>query len=189
MQRHTIALCQVGFAKLRDRTDALAHHHHLTPGQQALADLLGVAALYRALAEHHPARFWLVSAILGDPRHMVSDDEALHIAAPLIGLMGEVSQRMDAAARHGTLRSGTPLQRSTILISALQGVLQVGKLERLAPDAIHAQALAAQLAVNLMRGWGASEADLVAARAVVDTLTPQLEELVREPLFSTEEAA
>jgi hypothetical protein len=62
------------------------------------------------------------------------------------------------------------LARTITLAAALNGVLQVGRLSRIAPELLDGERLAAALLNDILLGWGAAPAALAKAHRQLDAL-------------------
>jgi len=129
---------------------------------------LAMGALYRALSVAEPAWYALVTAMLADPRRIVADDVAAPAVAPMLALVGQVADTL-RAAEGVALVPGDAGARAIQLVSALQGVLQLRKLERLTPG-LDADRLARDLTRTLLLGWGAALQALGEAEAALADL-------------------
>lgn len=150
----------------------------LPADRRALLHVLVTGEVYAQAARRRPTWFALVANNLGNPRMLLSDEEAAPLLPPLLQFLQTAARPFQQAAETGALGSGEPLQRAITLLSALQGVLQIRKLERL-QDVLRADRTAQQLLHTLVRGWGASEPLLQAALsdlARIESSTPLVPE-------------
>ncbi len=144
---------------------------------RALLPVLAVGHLFRALATEQPARFALVSYILGVQRQILGDAAASPLIPPLLGLLGQVASDL-AAAEGVALSPGASDRRALMLLASLQGLLQLRKLERLAPDALVPGPVAPELVRTLLLGWGAQTQALARGEEALAAM------LVDAPLLS-----
>lgn len=77
----------------------------------------------------------------------------------------------DNAAPDITAPDDVDSQRALLWLFADQGIVQLGKLARRMPGVLDIPALSDALACTLLRGWGASAADVRAARQLVRAST------------------
>ena len=137
----------------------------------ALAPLLLTTMIYRQLSELQPARFHLLSALVGTPRVLVSDDDVARSGAgPTLALVAQVIQHFEHAATTDALDDGAGLERVLILWSSHHGILERRKLNRLLPIPLDINRLASQTTHALLRGWGAKPDALLEAAREVDRL-------------------
>jgi AcrR family transcriptional regulator len=137
------------------------------PRIAACAELLAVADHYLGLARRDPRLYRLVAATLADPRLLVDDAEASEVMPRFSTLIAEVAMLFEAAAARGAIEAGQSLERTVVYWTALHGVTLVGKLERLAPQSAEwftARRMGLELAVTLLRGWGAQTDHVQRAR-------------------------
>ncbi|MFW6051125.1 MAG: TetR/AcrR family transcriptional regulator [Myxococcota bacterium] len=142
------------------------------PATLALARVIAALRAYRALAAHHPERFALLAQTLGDPRELVTLDEAQPVAAPLGRLMADMSRRLEDTATATALAAGDPRHRALVLWASVHGVLQLRKLERFHMAGMHAAALAEEATRTLLLGWGADPERLRRAEALARGAVP-----------------
>lgn len=148
--------------------DALDQALSRCAGEPPLVAVLAVGRLLRELAEAQPMRFGLVSAMLGDPSRLLTDDAAAPVVQPVLALVGRITAAIAAA-----VSPAGAAQRTLILVGAMQGVLQLRKLDSLAPPDLRTGPAADALVPALLRGWGAAEAEIAQAQAAVDTLVAE----------------
>lgn len=139
--------------------------------EAAIAELLRVAWFYARLPEEDPSTYRLISLTLVDPEPVVTDDAAARVREPLERAFLVVADRVSAAVEAGALTAGDAVGRSVILWSAVQGVVQTSKLDRLAPGFFSPLLRVTQLVEALLRGWGAPADPL--ARAIASRPTPE----------------
>lgn len=134
-----------------------------------LARVLALVEVHRQLAEVSPADYRLVSATIADPRQLVHDaDEQAASYAAFAGLIQQVSLSLLEAERAGELSpSADPAQRAVLLLASHQGLLQLGKVSRYAPDLLDPRRLGDALVDALLSGWGADPAQIPFTRALL----------------------
>lgn len=171
MQRRTIEDIQAGFDLARPEWDRTVAEAGLAEPEAALFALLGAARFYCDMSETLPERFRLLSVLLADPRNLISFDEAQVTAPSFFALLGAVRDLFERAGTSGALSAGDAMQRTLVYWSALQGNLQLSKLERYDPM-FSGHRLALLAARSLLVGWGADEAAITAAERALDRLPP-----------------
>lgn len=180
LQRRAIEALHQGFRDDRARwTEAAAR---LADDARALVPILGAARFYAALPEAMPEPFRLVAILLGDPRTLVVDEEAIK-AVPLAGaFLADAAQLFDTAARDGAIAEGDTASRTVIFWATLHGLTQLSKLRRVAPETPGHLALADQAARTFLVGLGASARALDRAARVLDRQTSATPTNAPEPL-------
>lgn len=133
------------------------------PKAAILADIVGAAMVYGHLRDRAPRIYHLVGATLADPRTLVDDAEAHLVADPMRHLLGRVAASFQAAAEIEALEPGDAVRRTVVFWSAIQGVMSVAKLDRLAPRWFSTHPLLEELLSSLLRGWGAPPEPLALA--------------------------
>lgn len=172
LQRRTIDALHGDFRatleSARTRADAVG----LEPTATALLPILSAAALYLELPKRAREHFGLISVMLADPRQLVPVEEAEKTAPALMAFLGDVRDSMAGAADAGALAKGDAFDRTLILWSTLQGIAQLGKISRFAPDRFDVQRLGMGAARSLLVGWGASTSALEHAEAALSAPAP-----------------
>ncbi len=166
LQRRAIAALHQAFREDRARSTGAAAR--LADDARALAPILAAARFYAALPETLPEPFRLVAILLGDPRTLVGDEEAIK-AVPVVGaFLADAAVLFDAAARDGAITRGDAATRTLIFWATLHGRTQMAKLRRVAPDTPGDAELADQAARTFLVGLGASERALDRAARVLE---------------------
>lgn len=166
LQRRAVTTIHAHFRETRARLAT----PRSAPEVAALVPLLGVARAYVALPQTHADAFRLVSLLLGDPRRLVPDDEAVRTAPLVAGFLSEVAELFAHAQEQRALDRDDALTRTVVLWATLHGLTQLEKLRRLAPHARDATALCDEATGALLRGFGADPAHLSRARRALDRL-------------------
>ena len=126
-----------------------------------LARVLALVAGFREFARREPHRFGLIALTLADPRVLLAQPEhAGPAAAAAVTALAPLAEALDRAAAAGDLAPGSAADRALCLFALHHGVLQLGKLARIAPAALDVSRLAAEGTRALLLGWGASPAHL-----------------------------
>lgn len=132
--------------------------------QAALLRLWTVALVYESLAKKRPTEFGLLSMTLGDPRQLVQDEDAGALLPALTRLFARVGALFVDAEAAGALAAGDVGRRTMVLWTAVQGALQLKKLERFDVGALKATDVLDEATGTLLKGWGAPADDTDAAR-------------------------
>lgn len=168
MQRQAVATLRGRYqAFVAERRDDWADRDIAAPIAELMA-LLSLAEFYVGLAQTLPHEIKLITFMLADPRHLINDEEAARLVPEFFGLLREVTQLFGAAAASGALDDGDGLERSLVLWSGLQGILQLDKLQRFDARVFQIHRLGRQLAQTLLSGWGAKPEQLGEAVAAID---------------------
>jgi AcrR family transcriptional regulator len=137
------------------------------PGNRSRTSLVRLwvaASVYDSMSKARPTEFGLVSMLLGDPRHLVNDDDASQMVPSLVRLLQVVGSLFAAASDAHALTDGDPLRRTLVLWTSMQGALQLRKLERFAPGGPGASVFLEETVSTLLVGWGATPREVTAAR-------------------------
>lgn len=168
LQRRAIAEIQAHFD---GRVTALREHAAgVQPATLALACLLELADLYVALPSSHPRSWHFVAILLGDPRPLLSDEEALRTAPLLVAFLAAVGVLFERAAHEKALNPGSAQDRVLAYWAALHGAACMEKMRRIAPALPSAEAIGRGSARSLLASWGASSARLAAASNCLESM-------------------
>lgn len=177
VQRRVLEHLADDLERARERMDAhLARSRTVSAKVSALAHVLAAARVYETLTVRRPAHFRLLGRWLADPAPLVATEAAMPAVPALFELFGTVPALFDAAVDAGALAPGDARRRTLVLWSALSGVLQLRKLDRLGVDALRSDALARELTHALFAGWGAASSDLNEALKRAANIVPWEEE-------------
>jgi AcrR family transcriptional regulator len=130
----------------------------------ALRRLLACVDAFVALPDARPAHFQLLTAVQADPRPLLDGPEVAVVADALRPLLGRIVVELLEAEATGALEPGDARQRTLMLWSSLQGLLQIRKFARWDAGLAIPPALPHDLACSLLVGWGADAATLAAVR-------------------------
>lgn len=153
--------------RMVQRFEAEPRTHVDDPVEGALAELIRTAVFYARLPDEDPSTYRLISLTLATPDPVVTDEAASRVREPLERAFSMIARRMAGAVEVGALTAGDPVGRSVLLWSAVQGVVQTGKLDRLAPGLFTPLPRVTQLVETLLCGWGAPASPLARALATL----------------------
>ncbi len=158
LQRRAVGVTHAAYLA---RTLEVAPSRKALPADQAaLVELFTAARFYLDLPVTHPDEWLLVATLLGDPRPLVSDDEARKAAPLIAAFLGDVRARVAAAAAAGALAPGDATLRTMVLWAALHGALALAKARRIAPSLPEPGVVGMDALQSLALGWGASPESL-----------------------------
>ncbi|MFO0616365.1 MAG: helix-turn-helix domain-containing protein [Polyangiaceae bacterium] len=144
----------------------------VAPATASLATLLTLADLYLSLPDTHPHEWRLVARLLGDPRQLLSDEEATK-TAPLLGAFLERMESVFALAQETeALSPGDANARVYAFWSALHGAHCMDKARRVARRAPSVADIGRFASGALLTSWGATPARLSAAHQLTRTARP-----------------
>jgi AcrR family transcriptional regulator len=125
-----------------------------------LVKLIVVARHYRQYLLAHPTHFRLISLALSDPKQYLSDSMGLRVMQEVQAILIRVAGFITEATAAGSLDEGDIRDRTLVFWSCVQGVLQLNKLRRFAPDTMDTDRLLKEATATLLRGWGAEKTHL-----------------------------
>ncbi|NUP07557.1 MAG: helix-turn-helix transcriptional regulator [Polyangiaceae bacterium] len=179
LQRRAIADVHAHFqAEQRAALDAWSDAHEAT---SAVAELLLSASLYLGLPRSKPRAWFFIALLLGDPRPLLSDGEAMKTGPLFLGFLGEVTASFERATRTGALSPGSAQERVLGYWAALHGALCLEKARRLAPVLPAPEGIGMSAARGLLESWGASAPRLVAAERLVAEVVPSVVAKIDSP--------
>ncbi len=164
LQRRAVGTMHAHFTSVRGATDT----KRLSPEVAALVPILALARAYVALPESHAETFRLVAILLGDPRRLVSDEEAAKNAPLVAAMLADMQALFNEAERAKAVSRGPSVDRTLVLWAALHGLTQLEKLRRLAPHAPTARELCDESVSAILRGFGADPNKLTRAKHALD---------------------
>ena len=119
---------------------------------------------YHAFARLRPERFALLAMTLAHPRVLLPKaEDAEPVMGVMVGALEPLARSLGAAAEAGLLSEGDVAERTICLFALLQGVLQLHKQARLAPQILDLDRLTTRGARSLLIGWGAKPRTVDAA--------------------------
>jgi AcrR family transcriptional regulator len=158
---------------LLDRAEGL-----LPRAAPPLARVFALVQGYRAFARLQPHRFGLLAMTMAEPRVLLREAEhAEPVVRVMIGAMQRLAAALGAATEAGLLSPGEIPERTICLFAMLQGVLQLQKQARYAPDILDIDRLVVRGTRALLLGWGARTRTVDAAVARVAALGDLTEQL------------
>jgi len=168
MQRHSVGALRKHYQIQAEAWATEREARGVDPVTNDLMALMSLAEFYVALSETLPHDTKLINFLLADPRNLISNEDAARIAPAFFGLLSEVALLFDNAAASSALTRGNSGDRAVVFWSALQGTLQLDKLQRFDARIFQPNRLGRQLAQTLLLGWGANAAALDQAIAELD---------------------
>lgn len=145
-----------------------------------LARVFALAQGYRAFARQKPNSFGLLAMTMADPRVLIPGvTEAAPVTARVITTLELIASALGAAEAAGQLEPGDVAERTLCLFATLQGLLQLHKQARFAPNVLQLDELTVMGTRALLIGWGARartvDAALVKVAALSNSLTQGLQ--------------
>ncbi len=162
LQRRAIGVVQKHF---QARMGAVAGGLSTTaPPTAAIVMLLSIADLYLELPRTHPDSFRFIAVLLGDPRPLLSDEEATRTAPLLEGFLRDMAALFEQAAHVGALARGSASARVIAYWSALHGAHAMEKARRISSDVPSVLEIGRFTARSLLQSWGCTPRRLGAAQ-------------------------
>ncbi len=131
---------------------------------EPLVRVVSMVLLYRRFAREQAHKFTMIALSFAEPTLLLSSPEAAEpVVSEMVQTMGPLAEALEAATRSGVLEPGDVIERALIIFASTQGVLQMHKQARIAPDLIDVDRLASRAIRTLLIGWGADPASVDAA--------------------------
>lgn len=171
LQREAIEVLDASAGRLEGRLDERLRG--AAPAVRRLARVVGLARFWVDTFETFPeeARLlqMLVSSTVNTPT--IADDDVSRVLPAALRLLHRMEAALDAAAAEGALDAGDAMERTVVLVAALNGVLLLETVARVDPDLFDGRRLSRSLVDDLLRGWGADGRSLAAAAQRIDGLS------------------
>ena len=107
------------------------------PVDRPLARIFALVASYRRFAEEQPHKFALIAASFTEPQKLLTSSEsAASVMRATVETMSPLGDALAAAEQAGILTPGSVVDRSLLVFTSTQGVLQMHKQARVAPNLI-----------------------------------------------------
>jgi AcrR family transcriptional regulator len=142
----------------------------LSEETRSLFLLLATATHYSKLSLDLPHHTKLISYLYGDPRQLIPAEELQRSAPAFRTLLADVDGLLNEAAKTKALKPGPARERTLLLWSSMQGVLQLEKMTGIEAISVKTSALCQQLAVSLLLGWGATQTTI---NDVIELIEPE----------------
>lgn len=167
-QRGSIELIDASAARCLER--AAEAWQDSPPTAVAAARLVLWSRFMLETNEVHPEELKLLQMLLGEWPGVVPIEEALKLVPVTMAFLARVGTDLEAAAEAGLLEPGISAQRVICWITAVSGLLQVGRLSTFDESLLNGPALAALVSRDLLRGWGLSSEAFAVGSELVDAL-------------------
>lgn len=142
----------------------------LDPADLAVTRLVLFGRWFCATADTHLEELRLLQMIMSERTHDLDPEGGFEVLPVAMVLLGQAAECLDAAETLGAVSPGPALERVIVWAAALGGVLETDSLARYVPELLGDGRLARQTNLDLLRGWGVTDARLDAATAVVDSI-------------------
>jgi AcrR family transcriptional regulator len=170
VQREGIETLGRSYVLLHDRLErTLVDAAPVPDDEAALTRLLGFVRFWIAAFDEYPQEAGLNAMLLAQPTMMEMEDAARVLPAAL-RLLDAARGCIVTCTETGALSEGDAFDRVITLAAATSGTIQVRSLQPLDPHVFDGGRLAQQLALDLLRGWGAPERTLTAAHDRIEAL-------------------
>lgn len=146
----------------------------LPQGSGPLATICALALGYRAFARERPHSFGLLAISMAEPRVLLREPAAASgVISAMVAALTPLSRALEQAVSKGLLREGSASDRAVCVFALLQGISQLHKQVRHAPDVLDLDRLTAAGVTGLLVGWGAPQAQAEQDYRAADTRSPR----------------
>lgn len=121
------------------------------------ARLAAVAGHFRRWFGDRPGHFGLITTAMATPQRLLPDAEATRVMRAVIPALQPVAALIEDLAQRQELTAGDSRERTLVFWGALQGVVQLAKVGRLAPDPFDIDRLLTSAVRALLVGWGVTD--------------------------------
>jgi AcrR family transcriptional regulator len=171
LQRESLDIVNTSFRLSRAHLDELLVERRVRRGAQVgLARVWGAARFWIEAEAVFPQEIDLCRRMFIDPTLRLDDAEAPRVVPAALRMLDTVREMLDDAVAARALEEGNPLRRAVVLIAATTGVLMTSGLGRWDEELFVGPPLSTELLHDLLRGWGATKANLAIVAGHVDEL-------------------
>jgi AcrR family transcriptional regulator len=131
-----------------------------------LALVVGYARFWVDTFDTFPEEARLLQMLMSETtstRSTIDDVDVSRVLPAALRLLNRMSAALTSAADDGAVTPGDAMERTVVLVAALNGVLLLDTVARVDPDLFDARRLARRLVDDLLRGWGADDRSLTVA--------------------------
>jgi AcrR family transcriptional regulator len=148
------------------------HTEGAAPAVGQLARVAGYARFWVDTFDTFPEEARLLQMLMSSTAaaRTVVDEDVSRVLPAALRLLGRMQAALDNAAEVGAIAPGDGMERTVVLVAALNGVLLLENVARVDPTLFDGRRLARSLVEDLLRGWGADGRSLAAAAHRIDAL-------------------
>ena len=171
LQREAIERLTESYVRFTDAFDAQVAVDGTTAADVALGRAVGFGRWAVAIVDAHADDARLMQMLMAENRRSVIDDVDVNRVIPAAFRLVDLARSaFEAATAAGALADGDPVERTVVLLAAINGVLAVDGLARVDADLFDGRRLALDVVTALFLGWAAERASLARATATLDAL-------------------
>jgi AcrR family transcriptional regulator len=170
LQREAIEVLDASAGRLEERLDDQLRG--AAPAVRRLTRVVGLARFWVDTFETFPEEARLLQMLVSSSATTptVADDDVSRVLPAALRLLHRMEAALDGAVGDGALAPGDAMERTVVLVAALNGVLLLEAVARVDPDLFDGRRLSRSLVDDLLRGWGADGRSLAAAAQRVAAL-------------------
>ncbi len=128
--------------------------------EESLLALLLMAQHYVNWFQKRPGHHALIAMGLAHPKALLSETTGQPVLRAAMGVLTQANEVFVQSAQQGFLQQGNSIDRTLAYWASVQGVLQMHKLARFAPDTFNVDRVLLEAIHTLLLGWGAKPSQL-----------------------------
>jgi AcrR family transcriptional regulator len=148
----------------------LAERGITDPLMVALTRVVGACRFWIGAESMFPQEVELGRRLFTDPGQTMDEQEGARVVPAALRLLDQARGTLDSAVAAGALSEAPNLDRAVILVAGTTGVLMTSKLDRWDDVMFDTVRLSSTMVRDLLLGWGAPEAELDEAHALMAEL-------------------
>lgn len=157
LQREALNSLHASYLLGQARLDDHLRDHSVDPAPASLARLLATARFWTDAHEHLAGDLDLSRRVFAPHGET---DEAGTVLPAVLRFLEDIAKRLDEAVSAGALEAADNLERSAVLVAAVNGVLLASTVRGWDESLFDGGVLATRLSVDLFVGWGAERSAL-----------------------------
>lgn len=170
LQREAIERLTASLVVHRAALDQLVAERGVAEPVALLARAVGVGRFWAALSETYPEEAHLLQLLMSETRSVLDPDDGIRNLPAALRHLDQARAALATARDAGLLEIDDVWERVVTWVAAINGVVQVSRLQDYDEELFRGEALADRLNRDLFRAWGADPAVLAGADALVDEL-------------------
>ncbi|MBW2461828.1 MAG: TetR/AcrR family transcriptional regulator [Deltaproteobacteria bacterium] len=130
----------------------------LVPEDRPLARLFALTRGYRRFSVEESNKFSLLAMSMAEPRVLLRAPEVAEpVVHSMIATLSPIADALAVAEAKHLLSPGSVPERTVLVFASVQGIVQLRKQARVAPELLDLDRLVAMVVRTLLLGWGADE--------------------------------
>jgi len=128
------------------------------PEDRPLARLFALTRAYRRFSVEESNKFSLLAMSMAEPRVLLRAPEVAEpVVHSMIATLSPIADALGVAEAKQMLSPGSVPERTVLVFASVQGIVQLRKQARVAPELLDLDRMVAAVVRTLLLGWGADE--------------------------------